>query len=164
MTKSVSQHADSPSRESQQPPEPLKMASLILREHRSFFWRLYVPAGTPVEHLEDPATFSILSGKINIHDSIEAIWTDRSRFVELIVLSAGAGQPVHCQILRNLTLRKIDATNYDGCPRNHQIVQDSVTGRWGAIRLSDRVMIVTDKPDRRIALRELQDHASLRGS
>jgi hypothetical protein len=143
--------------------KPLTKSAIQLREMKTVAWWLGIPAGTPTEHLKRPELWPVLAQMLNRWDTIFAFWSDGSRFAEILVLAAGVGIPTRVQILRVVELEKVESTYFDGVPPGYELVQDE-NGFWGALRQKDNVLVIREKPERKVALRELLEHNSLRGT
>jgi hypothetical protein len=144
--------------------EPLvaPMNTLTLLEFNNARWRLNVQAGTTPDDLISPELYSVVSGKLRAFDIIECVSPDF--WAEVLVRSSQRGSPVQVVGLRFVNLPKLVEGQADDCPPNHDVRYDPTDGTYQGVRISDGATLTPKLNDRTLALREMQDHATLRES
>lgn len=132
-----------------------------LRESVGNEFKIFVPAGVPVERLSESSFYATISHQFLPGDELIMSPVDRTYWARYLVLQAGQG---YCEVqqIAFVRLEAMVCAVGERLPSNHKLVhlgQDM----WAAVRCSDGVTIITDSPSQEACLAELLQHASLRG-
>lgn len=142
--------------------KPIPMNAVALLEASNVRWRVNLPQATVREDLDNPALYSVVSGKFRPYDTLECVGA--GFWAEVMVIYAEKGFTPILQVLRvvDVVLPQRGPSDYAEFPPGHAAVYDTQKHKWRAKRLSDNVWMTPDLDTREECRRAVVDHASLR--
>lgn len=139
----------------------LKYDDVRLRESVGNVWRIVVPAGTPLERLEESSFYAVVAERFHAYDELILIDAGRTYHRRYLVLQAGSGY-VEVHLLSESKLPAMLCAVGEMLPSNHRLVFTGPETGWSAIRNSDGIVIIKNAQSQSACLQELLQHASLR--
>ncbi|MNJ65328.1 hypothetical protein D3C77_613370 [compost metagenome] len=127
-------------------------------------WSAVIPRGITKEMVVLSTLWSVVSDQFHSYDRINAIWSDRSAYAELLVLDAGRG---YCNLIL-LSYHPLPAllVSEAGLPPGFDCFYagplENDNGGYCVRRITDGVMMVKGKSSKDAALAELLESATLR--
>lgn len=150
------------STEQRQPAVSLTPKDVKLRESVGNEFKIFVPAGVPIERLSESSFYATISHQFHPGDELIMCPVDRTYWARYLVLQSGMG---YCEVhqLAFVQLPAMLCAVGERLPSNHKLVYCGQEEMWSAVRNSDGVVIIKNAISQEACLQELLQHASLRG-